>query len=68
MRLHAGFRSGLAGVLSGLVRGDGSRFIERCDSCQRFPSDEAACVAYARVHRGYCGFGTDLRVVWTSTR
>src|SRR5579864_1088960 len=58
------FRSGLRGVLSGLVRRDGSRIIERCDSCERFESDAAACIAYTHVHGGSCGFGADLKVVW----
>lgn len=59
-----GLNCGLRGVLAGLPTADGTRYIERCDTCQRFASDEEACVAYARVHGGRCGLDFDLRVVW----
>lgn len=62
------FNSGIAGILLGLARVDGSRLIERCDSCERFNSDDAACIAFARAHGGTCRFGTDLRVVWAPER
>ena len=58
------FRSGLAGILAGPRRQNGARYVERCDSCQLFGSDEAACIEYARVHGGLCTFGPDLKVVW----
>lgn len=60
----AAIRSGLPGVLAGLPDKKGARHIERCDACQVYDSDEAACRAYARAHKGLCCFDSELRVYW----
>ena len=63
--VHPGFfKSGLRGVLAGPPRENGVRLIERCDTCERFQSDEHACLVYARVHGGWCGYNSDLKVIW----
>jgi hypothetical protein len=58
------FNCGLTGILAGLPYDNGLRYIERCDACERFDSDETACRAYALVHGGSCFYDFDLRVVW----
>ena len=59
------FRSGLLGILAGPPRQKGARYVERCDACEVFDSDEAACREYARVHGGRCSHDSDLKVVWS---
>ena len=58
------FRSGLRGILAGPPGEDGTRYVERCDTCEVFGSDEAACREYVRVHGGLCCFDSDLKVFW----
>ncbi len=57
-------KSGIRGALAWPPYDNGVRHIERCDACERFPSDEVACKAYARVHGGWCGYDFSLKVVW----
>ncbi len=50
--------------MAGLPFESGLRYIERCDTCERFDSDLAACLAYARKYGGICSYDLDLRAVW----
>jgi hypothetical protein len=57
-------RCSVPGVLAGPPQGDGSRYIERCDTCMAFSCDEVAGLMYARVNGGACQYDRALRVVW----
>jgi hypothetical protein len=57
-------RSGLRGVLAGPSSNSGRRIVERCDTCRRFPSDEAAALWLARVRGGVARYDKS-RVVWS---
>ena len=43
----------------------GRRYIERCDACERFHSDEASGLEYARTKGGGCQYDERQRVLWT---
>jgi hypothetical protein len=58
------FNCQLKGVLAGLPYENGLRYIERCDACETFGSDEIACKAYAAVYEGICAYDLDLRAIW----
>jgi len=60
------FNCGIPGILAGKPQKNGYRYIERCDFCERFSSDEAACEAYAAIMGGRLWYGYDCRrrVIW----
>jgi len=58
------FNCGMLGVLAGLPQENGRRYLERCDTCQRYDSDEAACEAYAQVMGGRCSYDPEDSVIW----
>lgn len=45
----------LPGILVGRPQNNGHRYIERCDACERFLSDEVACEIYVRLTGGRVG-------------
>lgn len=57
--------SGLKGILAGPPDKTGRRYIERCDACERFHSDDAAGLEYARAKGGGCRYGERRRVRWS---
>lgn len=57
--------SGLRGILAGPPDKQGRRFIERCDACERFYSDEGAGLEYARIKGGGSGYAGRQQVLWT---
>ena len=60
-------RSGIRGILAGPPDAAGRRVMERCDTCERFDSDEAAAIYFATKRGGavrYSGNGIRLRVLW----
>lgn len=57
--------SGVRGILAGPPDQTGSRYIERCDICERFCSDEAAGLEYANLKGGGSRFDKSQRVLWT---
>ncbi len=57
--------SGVTGILAGAPDEVGRRYIERCDACERFHSDEAAGLEYARTKGGGCRYDDCQRVLWT---
>lgn len=59
------FKCGIRGILAGLPDENGYRYIERCDTCQRFESDLAACLEYARLQGGRCRRDPESKVIWT---
>lgn len=58
------FNCGIPGILAGEPQDNGCRYIERCDTCERFDSDDAACDEFARIRGGSCGRDPDAKVVW----
>ena len=58
------FYCGLLGILMGPPQCKGCRYVERCDMCERFVSDEDACAEVVRVKGGRCGHDPDGYVVW----
>jgi hypothetical protein len=58
------FNCGIPGILAGQPRSKGHRYIERCDICERFSSDEAAGEAYADVMGGHCTHDRQRKVIW----
>jgi hypothetical protein len=62
-------RSGIRGILKCRSSRSLPRYvIERCDTCQRFRSDEAAAIYYATVRGGnvrYVRYGSESRVIWS---
>jgi len=54
----------MTGVLAGLPNENGVRYIERCDACETFGSDELACKAYASVNDGACAYDLELKAIW----
>ncbi|MBI4460441.1 MAG: site-specific DNA-methyltransferase [Acidobacteria bacterium] len=55
---------GMPGILAGLPAENGTRYIERCDMCKRFASDDDACMEYARLRGGLCAFDRKKRILW----
>jgi hypothetical protein len=60
--------SGAKGILTGAPDKTGRRYIERCDACELFHSDEAAGLEYARIKGGGCAYNAQQRVVWRHAR
>lgn len=58
-------RSGVRGVIHGPPDKLGRRYIERCDTCERFPSDEAAGLEYAKLTGGSCRYDDHQRLLWS---
>ena len=58
------FNSGIKGILAGEPQDNGCRYVERCDTCERFDSDEAACKEFARLKGGRCCYDPDGVIVW----
>lgn len=57
--------SGVRGILAGPPDKHRRRCIERCDVCERFYSDEAAGLEYARIKGGGSSYDERRRVLWT---
>lgn len=57
--------SGVRGIVAGPPDKLGRRCVERCDACERFYSDEAAGLEYARAMGGGCRYDNRQRVLWT---
>jgi len=57
--------SGVRGILIWPRDKHGSQSVERCDSCERFYSDEAAGLEFARLKGGGCKYDSQQRVLWT---
>ncbi len=57
-------RSGIRGILAGPPNKYGSRIMEKCDACDRFPSDESAGLSYARAKGGASRYDKRTRVIW----
>lgn len=57
-------RSGMAGVIAGPPGKLGRRVIERCDSCERFSTDEAAALRYVTSKGGVAYYDAACRVIW----
>lgn len=55
---------GIRGILVALPQDNGARYVERCDTCERFESDEAACKELVRLRGGKLGYDPDGVVVW----
>jgi len=63
---HAGtINSGVRGIVAGPPDKLRRRHVERCDACERFSSDEAAGLEYARLKGGGCSYEQRQRVIWT---
>jgi hypothetical protein len=58
------FECGIPGILAGLPFQDGVRYIERCDACERFASDDDAGFEYVRLKGGLCVLDCEKRMVW----
>ena len=58
------FNCGIPGILAGLPGKNGRRYIECCDACERFASDDDACIEYARLKGGLCAFNPEKRIFW----
>jgi len=58
------FNCGIPGILAGRPQDNGCRYIERCDQCERFDSDDAACEELACLRGGRCGYDPEGTVVW----
>jgi len=56
--------SGVRGIVTNLPDKLGRRWVERCDTCERFPSDECAGLEYARLNGGACRYDRQRRVIW----
>lgn len=61
------FNCGIMGILAGEPQDNGCRYVERCDTCERFDSDEVACGEFARLKGGRCRYDPDGYVVWLPT-
>jgi hypothetical protein len=58
-------RSGVPGIVAGVQDSRGRRLVERCDACERFESDEAAGMEYARIQGGGSSYDHNKKVLWT---
>lgn len=57
--------SGVRGILAGVPDEVGRRYVERCDTCERFQSDEAAGLEYARIKGGGSRYNDRRqRIIW----
>jgi hypothetical protein len=59
--------SGVPGILAGPPDKQQRRVVERCDSCQRFASDESAGLSYAKLKGGGSRYDDHGRVIWCPT-
>jgi hypothetical protein len=57
-------RSGIRGILAGPPNNYGCRIMEKCDACDRFPSDESAGLWYASAKGGASRYDKQARVIW----
>ena len=58
------FNCDLPGILAGRPQKKGYRYIERCDMCERYPNDEAACEAYVGIMGGRPCYDRQRKVIW----
>lgn len=58
-------KSGVRGIVAGPPDKVGRRYIERCDTCARYYSDENAGLEYARLRGGGCRYDQSGRVLWS---
>lgn len=58
-------RSGVPGIIAGVADCQGRRYVERCDLCMRFESDDAAGLEYARIIGGGCRYDEQQRTLWS---
>ena len=58
------FNCGISGILVGAPQDNGCRYGERCDTCERFDSDEAACKEFAGLRGRRCSYDPEGNVVW----
>ena len=58
-------RSGVPGIIAGGPDNEGRRYVERCDLCLRFKTDDDAGSEYARIRGGRCGYDKEKRAVWS---
>ena len=56
--------SGIPGILISLADAAGNRVVERCDACQRYYSDESACMAYSTLIGGRALYDKKGRAMW----
>ncbi len=42
----------------------GRRYVERCDACERFVSDECAALEYAKIKGGGCRYDQHRKIIW----
>lgn len=61
------FNCGLPGILVGQPQRKGYRYIERCDTCERFSSDEVGCEVYTEIMGGCCSYDRKGKVIWIPT-
>ena len=58
-------RSGIPGIITGGPDEKGRRYVERCDLCLLFETDDAATLEYARIMGGVPGYDEERRAVWS---
>jgi hypothetical protein len=58
-------RSGVPGIIVGGPDKKGRRYVERCDLCLRFQTDDHAASEYARIMGGSGGLDAERRAVWS---
>jgi hypothetical protein len=58
-------RSGIRGVLAYPSDRLVPKIIERCDTCERFHSDEAAGLYYVTIRGGVARYDRRSRVIWS---
>lgn len=58
-------RSGISGIIIGGPDKRGRRYVERCDLCLRFESDDAARLEYARIMGGGSAYDIERRTLWS---
>jgi hypothetical protein len=58
-------RSGVPGIIAGGPDKKGRRYVERCDLCLRFKTDDDAVSEFARIMGGRCGYDEERRAVWS---
>jgi hypothetical protein len=58
-------RSGVLGIIAGGPDEKGRRYVERCDLCLRFKTDNDGGSEYARIMGGSSGLDAEGRAVWS---
>ena len=61
------FNSGIKGTLVGALQDGNWRYVERCDACERFESDDEACAHYTSVLGGRCSHDLEGRALWVAS-